>query len=159
MNTIWVIGSVVAFLVGVLWFLGMMRTNIVESHPEQSLFIQGAASLASLDGQYIGVAHGYTGTSWQGKTIFQQKGSGINRFRYDSGLTEKYPFKLSLATALRDSNKEVIKLDYNQEGNPWWLTYIVDEMVETGPNEYLGKVHVRITDDIVFTLGYFSLKK
>lgn len=120
--------------------------------------MKGVAGMSALDGDYKGVAHGYSGT-WQGKTIFQSKKSGINRFLYGEKLEQKYPFALSFQKALRDADKDVIVLDYNQPGNPWWLKYIVDEMVEVGPQQYLGKVHVRITSGLVFTLGYFSLTK
>ncbi len=131
---------------------------MVERKIEQASFTKGTADLSGLDGDYIGVAHGYSG-SWQGKTIFKNKKSGINRFLYGEKLEQKYPFGLSIQKALRDTGKDVIVLNYNQPGNPWWLKYIVDEMVQTGPQEYLGKVHVKIAPDLVFTLGYFSLTK
>ncbi len=149
---------VVIFLVSVALLLGYGRTYVVERQPEQAEFTKGVADLSALDGEYSGVAHGYLG-SWQGKTIFQDTKSGINRFLYGETIEQKYPFGLSLQKALRDANKDVIVLDYNQKGNPWWLKYIVDEMVEVGPQHYLGKVHARITSDLVFTLGYFSLTK
>lgn len=147
------------FLVGMFLLLGYGRTYVVERQPEQTIFTKGAADVSGLDGDYVGVAHGYSGTTWQGKTVFGDTHSGINRFKYETGLATKYPFKIFTAKALRDDNKEIIKLDYNQLGNPWWLKYIVDEMVQVGPQEYLGKVHVKISKHIVFTLGYFSLSK
>ncbi|OGY32337.1 MAG: hypothetical protein A3C02_04320 [Candidatus Andersenbacteria bacterium RIFCSPHIGHO2_02_FULL_45_11] len=149
---------VLIFLVSVILLLGYGRTYVVERQPRQAEFMKGVAGMSALDGDYKGVAHGYSGT-WQGKTIFQSKKSGINRFLYGEKLEQKYPFALSFQKALRDADKDVIVLDYNQPGNPWWLKYIVDEMVEVGPQQYLGKVHVRITSGLVFTLGYFSLTK
>lgn len=151
--------TVAIVLIGIAAVGGYARTYVVERQTEQQLFTAGHADLSELDGDYIGVAHGYSGTTWQGKTVFRDTHSGINRFKYDSGLTTKYLFKIFTAIALRDGNKEIIKLDYNQPGNPWWLKYIVDEMVLVGPQQYLGKVHVKISKHIVFTLGYFSLSK
>lgn len=158
MNIILSFLAVVIFLVSVVLLLGYVRTYMVERKSEQQIFTKGTADLSGLDGDYKGVAHGYSGT-WQGKTIFKNKQTGINRFLYGEKLEHKYPFALSTQKALRDTGKDVIVLDYNQPGNPWWLKYIVDEMVQTGPQEYLGKVHVAITPGIVFTLGYFSLTK
>lgn len=149
---------VLIFLVSTGLLLGYARTYVVERQIEQAEFTNGIADLSKLDGDYKGVAHGYSGT-WQGKTIFQNTKNGINRFLYEEKLQQKYPFALSAQKALRDSGKDVIVLDYNQPGNPWWLKYVVDEMVEVGPQHYLGKVHVRITSGLVFTLGYFSLTK
>lgn len=150
--------SAIFFIIGVLLLLGYGRTYVVEHQAQQQTFTNGIASFTALDGEYEGVAHGYSG-SWQGKTIFQEKQSGINRFRYGERVENKYPFRLSMQRALRDSGKNVIVLDYNQPGNPWWLKYIVDEMVEVGSQQYLGKVHIRIIPELVFTLGYFSLTK
>lgn len=149
---------VLIILVSAALFLGYGRTYVVERQPEQAEFTKGVADLSELDGDYDGIAQGYSG-SWQGKTIYKQEKSGINRFLYGEKLEQKYPFTLFTQKALRDSGKDVIVLDYNQPGNPWWLKYIVDEMVEVSPQHYLGKVHVRITPGLVFTLGYFSLTK
>lgn len=158
MNSIFSFLVVVIFLASIFLLLGYVRTYMVEQKSEQVSFTKGTADLSALDGDYNGVAHGYSGT-WQGKTIFKNKQTGINRFLYGEKLEQKYPFALSVHKALRDTGKDVIVLNYNQLGNPWWLKYIVDEIVQTGPQEYLGKVHVKITSDIVFTLGYFSLTK
>lgn len=156
MGSLQALAVVALFLIiaGLLLLYG--RTYVVESQKEQNVFMSGIADLSELDGDYQGVAYGYSG-SWQGKTIFKNKQSGINRFVYDAVPENKYPFTLSLQQALRDKDKDVIVLDYNQKGNPWWLKYIVDEMVKVGPQQYLGKVHVRLAPGIVFTLGYFSL--
>lgn len=158
MNIILSLLAVIVFIASALLLLGYGRTYIVERQTEQVKFTKGVADLSALDGDYKGVAYGYSG-SWQGKTIFGSKKTGINRFLNDGVLANRYPFALSVRKALRDTGKEVIVLDYNQPENPWWLKYIVDEMVQTAPGQYLGKVHVQITPDIIFTLGYFSLTK
>lgn len=158
MNIILSLLVAIVFIASMLLLLGYGRTYFVERQKEQAIFTNGSADMSALDGEYKGVAYGYSG-SWQGKTIFGSKKTGINRFLNDGVLANRYPFALSVRKALRDTGKDVIVLDYNQPENPWWLKYIVDEMVQTGPQQYLGKVHVQITPDIVFTLGYFSLAK
>lgn len=146
------------FLVLLVLVLGMIRTYQMEHGAMQDQFEKGVAAIAPLDGEYAGVAYGYEG-SWKGKTLTRSSHMGINRFLKDGVSSENYPFAFSLGKGLRDTNLDVIILNYNQEGNPWWLKYIVDEMVETSSQHYLGKVHVKISPSIVFTLGYFTLSK
>jgi hypothetical protein len=35
----------------------------------------------------------------------------------------------------------------------------VDELVETSPEKYLGKLHIQIFPGLSFALGYFSLER
>lgn len=146
-------------LLGIVILLVMVRTYQMEHGAMQQQFEKGIANISALDGNYKGIAHGLKETSWQGKTLTRANHMGINRFVKDGVESSNYPFQFSLQKGLRDTTLDVITLDYNQPGNPWWLRYIVDEMVEVAPQEYLGKVHVKITSGIVFTLGYFTLSK
>ncbi|MEK7499835.1 MAG: hypothetical protein AAB649_04485 [Patescibacteria group bacterium] len=159
MNTLGIIITLIICILVVLYVLGMVRTYKMEHGEMQEKFLKGTANVTSLDGDYKGIAHGLESTSWKGKTLSQADKNGINRIMEEGVLAKKYPFKFFVRKGLRDTNLGVIVLDYNQPGNTWWLKYIVDEMVEVAPQEYLGKVHVQITPKIVFTLGYFSLAK
>lgn len=132
-----------------------MRTWEMEKRPEQALFAGGAAKEPAV-GKYKGSSGDYKG-SWQGKVI-QGEGKGANVFNRDGQESIKYPFAYSLGRGVRDKKLEVVVLDYNQPGNPWWLRFIRDEMVATGENQYLGKVHVWVLPNYYFTLGYFSLE-
>ncbi len=134
------------------------RTYKVEHNPNQTAFSHGTADTATLDGEYNGFVTNYKG-NWQGKIFLKSNGSGINHFNENGGIGHKYPFKTAVGKGLRDSSLDVIKLDYNQPGNPWWLKYIFDEMVNTTPNTYLGKVHIRLAPGMVFSMGYFTLTK
>ncbi len=137
---------------------GWWRTWKSERGATQAAFKAGVAEVAGLDGEYKGFVTGYTG-SWQGKTLRSSDGRGINRFKEGEALTDKYPFAFYVAEGLRDRTQYVIRLDYNQPENPWWLRFVVDEMVQTAPDAYLGKVHLRLLPGVVFTLGYFTLTK
>lgn len=159
MNVLMGIGTVVVVIVGILFILAMIRTYQMEHSAMQEQFEKGVANIATLDGEYKGIAHGYEGSSWKGKTLNRTNHMGINRFVKDGVASTSYPFQFSLRKGLRDTTMDVITLDYNQEGNPWWLTYIVDEMVEVAPREYLGKVHIKLASNVVCTLGYFTLSK
>lgn len=143
---------------------GIMRTMKSERSANQQAFLGGRA-IFPVPGFYKGTVTGYDG-SWQGKFIDEGSQRGANFFEDKDILTElpenksrRYPFALYPAKGLRDTELEVITLDYNQPGNPWWLRFITDEIVQTGSSTYLGKVHVKITPSIVFTLGYFTLEQ
>lgn len=159
MNALGIIITLIICILGILYLFGMMRTYKMEHGDKQDKFVKGSADISSLDGDYTGVAHGLDNTSWKGKSLHAADQSGINRIKQSDELLKKYPFKFFVRKGLRDKNMDVIVLDYNQPGNPWWLKYIVDEMVEVSSQEYLGKVHVQVTSGIVFTLGYFTLSK
>lgn len=138
--------------------LGLYRTFKTERSENQEKFVLGTADIDSLDGDFRGKVRGYNGT-WQGKTFSRAESSGINRFQGQGVLTPKYPFKTYVAKGLRDKAVDVVVLDYNQSGNPWWLKFIVDEVVSNAPNAYLGKIHIRLAPRIVFSIGYFTLEK
>lgn len=153
---LWVGGLMVLFVILVL-VVGYVRTYQMEQRPEQVQFEHGKAIIADLDGEYRGTAGGYRG-SWQGKTIYNSRQSGVNRLQQGSGVVDKYPFRIYVGKGLRDSDLDVIKLDYNQPGNPWWLTFVVDEVVEVAPQQFLGKVHLH-GFGVTFTVGYFGIDK
>ena len=71
--------------------------------------------------------------------------------------TERQPFKTYYGNGLRDKNLNVLVLDYDIPENPFWLRYIRDEIVQVAPNQYLGKLHLRVIG-FAFTLGYFELE-
>jgi hypothetical protein len=149
---------VFGLLIIVAAVIGMWRTYKAEHGQNQKIFQSGTANSAAFSGEYQGTVTGYSG-AWQGKSIDQTQARGINRFREGATVVERYPFATSVGKGLRDRQLDVIKLDYNQPGNPWWLKFIVDEVVEIAPATYLGKVHLHILPGVTFTAGYFTLTK
>ena len=79
-------------------------------------------------------------------------------FNFGKRTEELYPFKTYIGKGLQDKKINVIKIDYAQS-DPWWVTYVLDEIVEIGPQTYLGKVHLTIIPGIPFTVGFFRLQK
>ena len=138
--------------------LAILQTYKTEHSFNQEIFMKGTADLENLNGDFKGFVVGYEG-SWQGKSFNKVEASGINRFKNGEAIIRNYPFKLVAAKGLRDNNLDVIKLDYNQPENPWWLRRIVDEVVKTSDNTYLGKFHIRLSQKFVVSLGYFTLQK
>ncbi len=127
-----------------------------QTSPFQKQFLAGSVPDKLPEGLYRGNVPGHTFT-WQGKK-FGKDGSGINVFKNDGKLSDKYPFKFYKSKGLQD-DISVIKIDYNLSENPIWLRFIVDEFVQTSPNKYLGKLHVQIFPGLSAALGYFKLEK
>ena len=75
------------------------------------------------------------------------------------GGTDAYYFATRIGSGLKDKKTEVLKLDYDSENNPFMIRIILDEIVETGSEEFLGKVHVKIFPGIFATVGFFALTK
>jgi hypothetical protein len=111
------------------------------------------------DGFYKG-SIGDIKVPWMGKRFDSKKSRGINRFVDEKGKSnEKYPFTTYVGNGLQDKDFKVFKIDYGVNKSPWWIKYILDEVVETASGQYLGKVHVTILPGIPLTLGYFRLEK
>lgn len=136
---------------------GYLRTFFLEMTPEQRQFSSGKVPDALPDGLHRGSAKGYSG-SWQGKKFDREAKKGINLFKNGDKVAEKYPFKTEVSKGVKD-DKDVIKIDYNIPENPFYLRLILDEIVEVKPDEYLGKLHLRVVPGMPFTLAYFSLTK
>jgi len=153
--------ALIRFIFGVAFLLtlfGFARTWQLEHSNEQKVFAAGSVTNTP-DGLYKGSVHGYSG-SWQGKKFDAAHSRGINMFA-GSGDTkvEKYAFTTSLGKGARDTALDVIKIEYDIPENPWWLRPILDEIVETSPGHYLGKLQVRIIPGYPFTLAFFELSQ
>ncbi|MBA2485351.1 MAG: hypothetical protein H0V35_04495 [Nitrospira sp.] len=97
--------------------------------------------------------------SWKGKKLQAKDQAGINLFAGEKGDEERYPFKTDHTKGLRDPDLDVLRIDYDLSGNPFWLRPITDEIVEVEKGKYLGKVHLRILPNYPFTMGYFRLEQ
>lgn len=149
----WLAIAVVAALV-LFVVVGLVRSLMSKRHPDQSLFIAGKVPSPLPEGLYKGSAQGYQG-SWQGKKFDSAQQKGINLF----GGEEKYPFRVWVGPGVKDKNIDVLKIDYNIAGNPFWLRPILDEMVEVEPGKLLGKLQYRLIPGLPFTIIFFRLEK
>lgn len=146
----------------------------------QKKFLDGKLPESPPEGFYRGSAYllGNRRVPWLGKSfesendlgfnIFTPKGASLlkmmtpfyQKFRENSdGNTEAYYFKTSTGEGFKDKNIETFKLDYDAPENPFLIRIILDEIVEVGPEEFLGKVHLRVFPGFYSTIGYFGLKK
>ncbi len=148
--------ALVLIILGILILIGIWRTWKVQSNPLQREFLKGKVP-SNMDGFYKGTVSGLK-TNWQGKKFDASKSAGINIFKEPDGNHGQYPFKTYIGKGLQDK-MDVLKIDYSDNSQPWWLRFILDELVETSSGKYLGKVHLQILPGIGFSLGYFKLEK
>lgn len=158
MRILALIAVVIGLPLAAIILAGSILTYRTQHHSAQEKFMRGRVDLLPPDGFYQGAVTGYSG-SWQGKTFSAGSNSGKNVFKKNETRVEKYPFRTYIAAGIQDSSLQVIKIDYNLAGNPWWLRRILDEIVATAPGTYLGKIHIRILPGVTVSVGYFSLQK
>jgi hypothetical protein len=145
-------------ILGTLYIVLKARTIYIQTTPEQKIFQNGHLPTTAPQGEYRGKVKNLD-TSWIGKEFFPERSGGSNNFRENLEIVKKYPFKTYTGQGLMDSKQEVFKIDYAIPQNPFWLKYILDEIVETEPGKFLGKVHFHLHPSLNFTLGYFTLEK
>lgn len=148
---------VLVALVGGLAY-GRYRTLLSEGSPKQGAFVKGTVPSPLPVGLLKGSVDGLQ-VSWKGKKLNTKDQTGINVFAGENGEEERYPFKTYQAKGLRDPDVDVLRIDYDLPGNPFWLRCITDEIVEVEKGKYLGKVHLRILPGYPFTMGYFRLEQ
>lgn len=122
--------------------------------PESPQFANGNFPKTMPDGFYRGDTTLSKG-DWRGKTFDAASASGINVFA--SG--DRYKFHMYPGYSLTNSHQQVLKIDYNQGGNPIWLRFVVDEVVQLGPNQLVGKIQVKTLPYLPITVGYFTLQQ
>lgn len=163
-----------------IFILGLLITLFVERSPYQQMFVRGNAPNPPPDGFYPGEAHVLFDkrTPWLGKSFDSQAKIGFNVFtplgarilkflspfyqkfsRNEEGNTRAYYFRTYTGKGEKDSNIEVFKLDYDLAENPFWIRIILDEIIEIAPQQYLGKIHLKILPGFYATIGYFGLLK
>ncbi len=152
----------VKMLIGVLAvfvLVGVFRTWTLEHSPDQVLFANGTVPEPLPDGLYQGSVQG-PAFSWAGKKFDASHSVGINEFHAIDGLlAEKYPFVTTVAQGVNDTGVSVLDIDYNIPANPWWLRPVLDEIVQVSPDQYLGKMQLRLIPGVPFTVTFFELKK
>jgi hypothetical protein len=169
-------------VIAILVWLGfwMLMTFLVGQSARQKQFVEGKLPSVAPDGFYKGSAYllGNGPVPWLGKSfeaannvgfnIFTPKGASLLKvmtpfyklFRKNAdGNTDAYYFKTSTSEGFRDKEIDTFKLDYDSPENPFLIRIILDEIVETVPQEYLGKVHMKVFPGYYATIGFFGLRK
>jgi len=146
----------------------------------QKEFLAGRVPATPPEGFYRGSAYllGGAQTPWLGKSFESENAKGFNIFTPSGaallkimtpfyklfwlnadGNTNAYYFNTSTGPGFKDTGLDVFKLDYDSPENPFLIRIILDEMVEVGPQEFLGKVHMKVFPGYFATIGFFGLKR
>lgn len=179
MTIFWILTSVVVAVI--VWLLfWIVLSFFVGRSQRQETFVCGNLPTDSPDGFYGGSAYllSVKKVPWLGKSFERENDLGINiftprgasvlklmtpfykTFRLNSdGNTEAYYFKTSSGPGFKDKEIETFKLDYESPENPFLIRIILDEIVQTAPEEFLGKVHLKVFPGYYATIGFFGLKK
>ena len=128
-----------------------------EGSPKYEFFAVGTVPLEMPKGLYHGSVEELGEVSWKGKK-FNGDRTGINLFEGDGKSEEKYAFRFFPAKSLR-GDLQVLRIDYDQPGNPLWLRFIVDEIVSVAPEQFIGAVYINLLPGLRFRMGYFRLEK
>src|SRR5688572_18916507 len=179
MTILWIsIGLVMA--VG-LWLAFWATFDLIVRRSSRQLeFLAGRLPTEPPDGFYRGAAYllGNRPVPWLGKSFEKENDLGFNiftprgasllkvltpfyrRFRTNAdGNTDAYYFKTSTGPGFKDKEIDTFELDYNSPENPFLIRIILDEIVETAPEQFLGKVHLKVFPGYYATIGFFGLRK
>ena len=151
-----ILGTIVGLAV-LLIIVGFIQTYRVQHSKYQEQFLAGKTPSPFPDGFHKGSADFYT-SDWQGKNFVANSGTGVNNFGSGTSTLEQYSFKTYADTGLQDPSLETFKIDYNNGKNSWWLSPLIDEIVEVAPGQYLGKINYRLIPGSPFALGFFKLE-
>lgn len=176
---IWIVlGLAGAIAVWLIWFA--LVTFLVGKSRRQAEFLKGTLPDPAPCGFHRGSAYLLGGgpVPWLGKSFESEKSLGFNIFtpagaallkiltpfykdfrKNTDGNTDAYYFKTSTGTGFKDQSVQTFKLDYNSAENPFLIRIILDEIVQTAPGEFLGKVHLKVFPGYFATIGFFGLKK
>ena len=179
MLLIWILLSIIIAVVVWLGFW-MLASFLVGQSERQKQFVAASEPAEPPYGFYKGSAYllGNRPVPWLGKSfecenqkgfnIFTPQGASLLRkmtpfyklFRLnEDGNTDAYYFKTSIGPGFKDKDTSVFKLDYDSPENPFLIRIILDEIVETAPQEFLGKVHMKVFPGYYTTIGFFGLRK
>ena len=157
MNMLKLIITLLLVVLALALAYGFYRTWKTGTQPEYAEFLKGTIPAQMPEGLWNGSAPELGEISWKGKKF--STGTGINVFEKNGVKSEAYTFKFFETTSIKESGMKVIRLDYGQKENPLWLRFIVDEMVSTGENKFLGVVYINAVPGLPFRMGYFRLQK
>jgi hypothetical protein len=150
-------GGLLALPVAVILYF----TQRTARDPQQEGFADGKTPDPLPEGTYRGTVPGYErlAAGWLGKRFNGATARGLNLVRDGDGVREAFPFRTYLTPGLDSPDREVLRVDYDLPGNPFWLRVCADELVQREPGQYLGKSYVRLLPGRPFGMLYFGLQK
>ncbi len=132
--------------------------GVIEANPLEQQFREGKATEFP-DGFWKGSSPTISTGSWLGKEFHADTKTGFNVFDRSGTRSLEYPFTMYATKGARNTDMDVIKIDYNRPENPWYLRYFgYDEIVKLADGRYLGKIQFSL-GGVPFTVGWFWQEK
>ncbi len=176
---LWTLLLIVAAVL--LWLLFWSMVSFLAGRSKfQKQFTEGRIPTQKPDGFYTGAAHlvPLKNVPWLGKSFSSAEDTGFNIFTptgakllklttplykffavNNDGNSRAYNFNTFVGNGLKDKDLQVVKLNYDAPENPFLIRIILDEIVEIAPEQFLGKVHLKVFPSFYSTIGYFGLVK
>ena len=110
------------------------------------------------DGQILGGGLLSRLKIWRGKAFEMQTNGvpqGLNRIGVGPWEFRKYRFTAYVGRSAF-SQRDVLLLDHDHDGNPAWVRSYHDELVQVGDNLYLATSHQKVNGKLAFR-AYFCL--
>ncbi len=179
MLILWIVVSLAIAVAFWLAFWSLLNYLSGKSHWQEK-FAGGTLPQPPPDGFYNGSAYllGNRPVPWLGKSFEMANSKGFNIFtpqgasllkimtpfyklfrKNADGNTDAYYFATSTGPGFKDKGVNIFKLDYDSPENPFLIRIILDEIVEVAPQEFLGKVHIKVFPGYYATIGFFGLRK
>jgi hypothetical protein len=117
------------------------------------------------------------GLWWLGKSFDAAAGGGENRWdprfrrvvrvcwplyrglrKAPGGELRGFRFRTALGPGVLDPDRSVLKIDYSAERNPFLIRRVLDELVQVGPEYFVGKAHLRLPGGRWRTVAFFALR-
>ncbi len=151
-----IVGSIIALPIAAALYV-MSRTA---RDPRNAVFAEGRVPDPFPHGVHHGTVPGYERLAqvWRGKRFDAAEATGINLVGVGARMKEAFPFEMYVAPRLDGEKGEVLRIDYDIPRNPFWLRWVVDELVEIGSGQYLGKAWLRMIPGFPFGVVFFELR-
>jgi len=150
--------SLIPLLLIIFLIFVAYRVYTTQHGTQQAEFLAGKLPAEMPDGLYKGSSEFGANNPWKGKKFDRAAQTGINEVTISGRTAEKFPFKTYTGVGIVDTQLQVIKIDYDIPQNPWFVKIVLDEIVQTAPGHFLGKVNLRVAG-LVLPVGYFGLGK
>ena len=150
------------------WFVGVftlllliatLNSYWLEHSPDEARFLAGTIPKPLPNGFYNGHL-AVPNPVWLGKKFDYDTDTGTNVFKSAAGLSnEGFGFITYAGKGIRDTTLDVLKIDYSTPDNPFWLSPVLDEIVQVDDDHYLGKLFIKFLPGHPFTVAFFELTR
>lgn len=146
-----------AFSILATIFTAFYRTATVDTHPRQTTFKEAIAPDPEPDGYYA-LTMPIPTLIWQGVIFNSADNSGIDHFKHFWEV-DLFSFATQVTSSIENKEHQVLTIDYNVSGNPFFVRPFYAEVVALKPDHFLGKLYLRLIPGFPIFVDFFDLNK